>query len=327
MGNKPEHDNALGTLSGAVADGAEVDWDEAETTAVNPAEHKLIRNLRIIDRIKEFYDSLDNSRPHDIENAPSPPPVASLPDQLTTPDGRTRTWGHFVLREKVGSGSYGTVYRAWEPRLEREVALKLLHPVKSSEGGAALIREARLLARIRHSNIVTIFGADYMDECVGLWMEFVEGRTLKAMVHEIGAFSAQEATLIGLDLCGALAAVHKAKLLHRDVKAQNVMRAAGGRIVLMDFGAAGAMNVDIDAVIGLTGTPLYLAPEVLGGAAPTEQSDLYSLGVLLVLPRERIVSRLWPGADGHSQRARARGTYSVARCRPGSPSRVCACGR
>ena len=94
-------------------------------------------------------------------------------------------------------------------------------------------------ARWRASDIrtsVTVYGADDVDGSVGLWMEFVQGKTLKQIVEERGVLSAREAALIGLDLSRALAAVHRAGLIHRDIKAQNVMREQGGRIVLMDFG-------------------------------------------------------------------------------------------
>ena len=81
-----------------------------------------------------------------------------------------------------------------------------------------------------------------------MWMEFVRGRSLADLVEEHGAFGAPEASLIGLDLCRALAAVHEAGLLHRDVKAQNVMRETGGRLLLMDFGAADDLRLSIDGI-------------------------------------------------------------------------------
>jgi serine/threonine-protein kinase len=260
----------LADLSAAVADGSDVDWAGAESSVVDPADRDLVGKLRTIAGVARFYRAQD-----------APVAVADPATNVTT---RTTTypelWGNFTLRAIVGSGTYGTVFRAWDPRLEREVALKLLQ-MESSDEDSVLIREARLLARIRHPNVVTVFDADHFSGCVGLWMELINGKTLKAIVAEQGPFSAQEAVVIGLDLCGALAAVHQAQLLHRDVKAQNVMRAAGGRIVLMDFGAAAATSVVNDPAIGVRGTPMYVAPEILDGAPPSERSDLYSLGVLL----------------------------------------------
>jgi serine/threonine-protein kinase len=109
-------------------------------------------------------------------------------------------------------------------------------------------------------------------------MELVDGQTLEAWLGVSGRMGAGEAASIGVDLCRALAAVHGEGLVHGDVKAQNVMREKGGRIVLMDFGAGRAQGAD---TAGVAGTPMYLAPEVLAGAPPTPKSDLYSLGILL----------------------------------------------
>ena len=110
-------------------------------------------------------------------------------------------------------------------------------------------------------------------------MELIRGRTLEDELKTRGAFSAEEARLIGLDLCRALAAVHEAGLVHRDVKTQNVMREQGGRIVLMDFGAGIATEAGVQRDVA--GTPMYLAPEVYAGHQASRVSDIYSLGVLL----------------------------------------------
>jgi hypothetical protein len=126
--------------------------------------------------------------------------------------------------------------------------------------------------------VVTVHGADYRDGRVGIWMEYVAGRTLLEVVRADGALDPREAGRIGADLCRALAAVHGAGLVHRDLKAGNVMRDGSGRVVLMDFGAGALLG---DAGAAAVGTPLYMAPEVLAGAPPTPRSDLYALGVLL----------------------------------------------
>jgi eukaryotic-like serine/threonine-protein kinase len=235
-------------LAEAIADGARVDWDLAESSAGDGKARQVIQQLR------------------------------RLADLSTAARAQHPTWGPFTIRGEMGGGTFGAVYRAWDPRIEREVALKLLHQSDAPQVEAAVVREARLLARVQHSNIVTVHGADVIDGRIGIWMELIEGRTLKDILQADGPFGAHEATLIGRDVCRALAAVHRVECVHRDVKAQNVMRQAGGRIVLMDFGAGGAHN---EATGGLAGSPAYLAPEVLAGGAHTPQSDLYSLGVLL----------------------------------------------
>ena len=98
-----------------------------------------------------------------------------------------------------------------------------------------VLHEGRLLARVRHPNVLTVFEAETREGRVGICMEFIKGQTLDQVLGKQGPFGAREALLVGLDLCRALAAVHNSGLVHRDVKAQNVMREEGGRIVLMDF--------------------------------------------------------------------------------------------
>ena len=203
--------------------------------------------------------------------------TASASDSDVPPFARL-TWGPLEVRRTIGQGRFGTVHVAWDPGLEREVALKIL---RSADQSAAVIREARLLARVRHPNVVTVYGVDQHDEAVGLWMELIEGLTLRQVLAVRGVLGAQEAALIGIDLCRAVAAVHKAGLLHRDIKVHNVMREAGGRIVLMDFGAGEDRSDPSRVVQGLIGTPVYAAPEIFTGAPPMIASDVYSVGVVL----------------------------------------------
>ena len=136
-----------------------------------------------------------------------------------------------------------------------------------------------MLAQVRHPNVVTIHGAERIGDQVGLWMELVEGRTLEQILEQGRRFTVTEAVEIGIQLCGAIAAVHDAGLLHRDIKSHNVMLADDGRVVLMDFGTG--RELGDNSAAGLAGTPLYLAPELLSGQEPTVRSDIYSLGVLL----------------------------------------------
>jgi serine/threonine-protein kinase len=187
-------------------------------------------------------------------------------------------WGALECRRKIASGGFGTVYLAWDPALERDVALKVLRAAGRSQ---SVIQEGRLLARVRHPNVVSVYGIDEYEGTVGLWMEWVDGLTLTEMVAARGLLGSHEASLIGIDVCRAVAAVHKAGLLHRDIKAQNVMRDASGRIVLMDFGAGEIRSADSLAEPQKIGTPLYLAPELFAGHPATIASDIYSVGVLL----------------------------------------------
>ena len=249
----------LTALASAVADGTPVDWDAAESSAASESERVQIRELRVVYQLAESQNR---------------PPA-------TLPRVDAQSWGPLRISEAIGRGRFGEVYRAFDPRLDRDVALKLLRkPDLAGDADATMaIEEGRMLAKVRHPNVVTVFGADRIDGRVGVWMELVRGRTLEQELLDRGPLPADEVQAIGRDVCAALDAVHQAGLVHRDVKAQNVMRETGGRIVLMDFGT-GREHAD-ESAPELAGTPLYLAPELIDGAQATPRSDLYSVGVLL----------------------------------------------
>lgn len=273
-------DPALEELVSAAADRSDFDWAAARSRLTDPTHHRLARELETIAALSRALDL----GAADLENLaaralPPPPLPAPAPIPAASPASGA-SWGPLRIVAEIGRGSFGRVLRAWEPRLEREVALKLLDSVPAGSG-KAVVAEARLLAQIRHDNVVTVFGADCFDDQVGFWMECIEGRTLSQIQDRSGPFSAQEALLVAVDLCRALAAVHRAGFVHGDVKAQNVMRQRGGRIVLTDFGAARLAEIGGRHRQRPIVTPYYAAPEVLLGAEPTQQSDLYSLGVLL----------------------------------------------
>ena len=250
-------------LGSAVSDGADVDWQDLEQRATTDQERRVLQQMRGIARIVDAHRS-DALNDPDDSPAPIPPPA--------------RHWRHIVLFEAIGSGAFGTVYRGWDPTLDREVAVKLF---RSNSGQAVSpLEEGRHLARVRHSNVVTVYGADRDGDEAGIWMEQIDGQTLARMVRDNGPLSAREVTGVGVDLCRALAALHAAGLLHRDIKAQNVMREVGGRIVLMDFSGAQVLERDSRAAV-TSGTPLYMAPELLNQGNATFASDVYSLGVLL----------------------------------------------
>ena len=196
------------SLAEAVADGDVPDWLGAERSSSDLAERRIIAKLRAVHAIGGLYATYGRTDSAGrIELQPGD------------------TWGALEIRAHIGRGRFGDVYRAWDPALDREVALKLIRHDEDAAGTEArIVEEGRLMARVRHPNVVTIFGAQRQDEVSGLWMELVEGRTLAAELAERGPFPAEELTRVGLELCGALAAVHDAGLVHRDVKAQNVMR-------------------------------------------------------------------------------------------------------
>jgi serine/threonine protein kinase/tetratricopeptide (TPR) repeat protein len=269
-------------LAAAIAEGSAVDWDHVESGASDSELRSLVDQLRTIAMIAGAHSSQDQP-PEPQSNPGRRHSDAPGEGGVERAAGDLERWGELMLIEEVGQGSFGTVYRAHDPQLDRPVAVKLLRRASATDEQLAsrLLHEGQTLARVHHPNVVTVYGAAKHDGRVGLWMEFVRGLTLEQMLVSHGPFSAREAGLVGYELCGALAAVHRAGLVHRDVKAQNVMREEGGRLVLVDFGA-GQKRAELGIVGGrAVGTPLYLAPEVINGAAATTRSDVYSLGVLL----------------------------------------------
>lgn len=277
----------LDSVAAAVSDGQAVDWSAADSHTSNEETRHLLRQLRLIAEIAGVHrDAPDEDTAGGragielTSSAGATSHAGSLPATTLLPRKR---WAHLQLREVLGYGAYGVVFRAWDSRLDREVALKLIPDLADRSYAEGVIHEARLMARINHPGVVTIYGAARMDGFVGLWMELVEGQTLEAGLRQRGRLSAREAALMGLDVCEALAAVHGAGLLHRDIKAQNVMRdRRDGRIVLMDFGAGRERPLPGSVgVADLAGTPLYMAPELFRGGAASVQSDIYSVGVML----------------------------------------------
>jgi len=256
-----DRDRTVADAARLIAAGEPVDWPTMESSVPDDQSRQVLDRLRTVEGIVSFHRSWRG------DSATS----SSMPT----------TWGSLTIIEEIGRGSFGRVYRARDPRLDREVALKILDrgPTSDSPAAQAIVDEGRHLARLRHPNIVTIHGAERIGDRIGLEMELVQGRTLSEIVRAQGPCTTDEAALICRDVARALAAVHRAGLVHRDVKAQNVLRERGGRIVLMDFGAGRVTDVIESADIA--GTPLYLAPELLAGAPPDQRSDLYSLGVLL----------------------------------------------
>ncbi|MGE5815020.1 MAG: protein kinase domain-containing protein [Acidobacteriota bacterium] len=257
---------ALTDLAASVADGAPINWDEIQSTA-GPEQQRLVRHLHLVSGVAELYRSL---------------PLIAHDSMALGEEPQGPRWGPLVILGSLGKGTTAEVHRAWDVALQREVALKLFPPDDGDQHAhERVLSEARRLARVRHPNVAAVYGAERHGDRVGFWMELVDGASLDQILEQQGPFSAHEAALIGSEIASALASVHKAGLLHRDVKAQNVLREDGGRIVLTDFGTGEEVNAQ--GPTRLAGTPMYLAPEILRGKPASIQSDIYSLGVLLFL--------------------------------------------
>ena len=192
--------------------------------------------------------------------------------------------GRFQLEDKIGSGGMSTVYRAFDPTLERWVAIKLMHRDISTDPDQLerFRREARAVARLSHPHLVTIIDAGEDDGTPYIVFEYVEGETLKDRIRRVGRLPVPEAVAYAIEVGRALSCAHANRLVHRDVKPQNVLIDNEGRAKVTDFGIARSLELDgLTAAGRVLGTTDYVSPEQALGHQVTEQSDIYSLGICL----------------------------------------------
>src|SRR5262245_40917228 len=278
-----EEDDSLDKLAESVADGDSIDWAALEKLPADDPRRRFASQLRILSKIVRLHQTQVDEPAIDLAStAPASTVDARVggvrslaPDVAATPGAREhQRWGHLLLLRKIGEGAFGEVFHAHDTWLDHPVALKLLKPeIAKSDFSSRILHEARRLARVRHPNVVSVHGADMHDGRIGFWMDLIEGSTLSDLVVA-GRMSHGEASHIGQEICRALTAVHRASVVQRDVKAQNVMRAAdGGRIILMDFGAGEFMDTPL-AGSRVRGTPLYLAPELFESGRANAATDI-----------------------------------------------------
>jgi tetratricopeptide (TPR) repeat protein len=213
---------------------------------------------------------------------------------------RGTTIGRYVVLDRLGEGGMGVVYRAFDPELDRMVALKLLH-TRSLTGTTIgdptwLLREAQAMAKLSHPNVVIVHDVGVVSDEVFIAMELVDGVTLRAWLAE--RHSWREVRDVMLAAGAGLAAAHHAKLVHRDFKTENVIVGKDGRVRVMDFGLAShrrgdtipppgdadplvPTTSDLTVVDGVIGTPAYMAPELFDGDSADARSDQFSFGVVL----------------------------------------------
>jgi len=244
------------------------------------------------------------------ENVPthvvaSPAPLAEIPPEEVLPRGATV--GRYMVLEKLGAGGMGVVYAAYDPELDRKLALKLLHPgsvqVEKSGGQARLMREAQALARLAHPHVISIFDVGMWGERVFLAMELVEGPSLRDWLKQ-GPRPWREVVEVFTAAGRGLAAAHAAGLVHRDFKPDNVLLGKDGRVRVLDFGLARQASAALEPMsqppemplpersgssldtpltrVGLViGTPAYMAPELYSGGVLDARSDQFSYCVSL----------------------------------------------
>jgi serine/threonine protein kinase len=196
--------------------------------------------------------------------------------------------GRYQLRDRVGGGSMGVVWRAHDVLLDRDVAVKelLVHGGMTEKQAAEMkrraMREARIAARLHHPHAISVFDVLEHAGRPCLIMEFVHARTLADLIAERQRIPVGDVGRIGVQLAGALSAAHAAGIVHRDVKPGNVLVTEDGTAKLTDFGISRAVGDSTITATGvLAGTPAYLAPEVAQGHETVQASDVFSLGATL----------------------------------------------
>jgi len=292
-------DDLIDRVANDLAAGRPVDWPAVFAAARDGKERQQLAALQ---QIQDIFAS-QRSDDRDTEPAseqptenPTEPPSPSAP--VHRPPSPADSWGRYHLIQEVGSGTFGAVYRAQDAMLGLDVAIKVLHRHFDDDVlKQRLVDEGRALAKVRNNNVVRVIGIEFNGDRAGLCMEFIEGETLEGEVRHRGTCSLSQAAEVGKAVCQALAAVHQAGFIHRDVKARNIMRERDtGRIVLMDFGAGRYLDQELSASRrGIDGTAIYMAPEVLETEPSSRSSDVYSIGVLIYY----VLTGAYP-VEGHS---------------------------
>ncbi|TPW21091.1 MAG: protein kinase, partial [Elusimicrobia bacterium] len=212
-----------------------------------------------------------------------PAPDADAPAGLEVP--LTGFWKRYEVTREIGAGGMGVVYEAWDRQLERRVAVKRMRDeIKNDRRERErFLQEARMVARLRHPNLVEIYSIEEDGPDAYLVFEFVEGLNLHQLLGEKGRFSPAEAREVFRGLCAGVDYAHRQGVVHRDLKPANVIVQPDGTVKVMDFGVARQAQ---DALMRrqmtntIIGTPQYMAPEQEEGVVCT-QSDVYALGVCL----------------------------------------------
>jgi serine/threonine protein kinase len=218
----------------------------------------------------------------------SEPQSTHSPTQAHLSDLTGATLGKYRLVEKLGQGGMAQVYKAYQPDLERYVAIKILHPhlTGDAEFIARFQREARAIAALEHPHIVRIYDFDTDGDLAFIVMEYLSGSSLKARLREASCrneyLPLDQVQQIISALADALDYAHRHGVIHRDIKPSNVLLTNDGRPVLTDFGIA--RMIDVTAITGsdgTLGTPAYMSPEQARGEPGNARSDIYALGVML----------------------------------------------
>jgi hypothetical protein len=192
----------------------------------------------------------------------------------------------YIDRTLVGRGGMGSVYRAYDSRLRRWVALKIMHADLGLRPGFVdrFVREAQVAAMLEHPNIVTVYDIELLGDSIQMVMSWVEGQDLQHLLEHEGALAPERASLLLNQIAAALDHAHlrERPVLHRDIKPSNIMVGPNDRVILTDFGIARLMgDVSLTQTGQMVGTPAFMAPEVVQGEDADARADIYALGVVL----------------------------------------------
>lgn len=237
-------------------------------------------------------DDPESTKAYSTEPAAMPTPQDSSDDEITLgfldpssrPDSLGRL-GHYEVLEVVGRGAFGTVLRAFDEKLQRVVAIKVMAPEMATTSPARkrFLREARASAAIRHENVVSIYAVEETP-LPHLVMEFIPGQTLQQRLNQVGPLNVPTVLRLGRQIAEGLAAAHAQDLIHRDIKPCNILLETGvhDRVKITDFGLARtADDASMTQSGTIAGTPMYMAPEQAMGQKLDQRADLFSFGSVL----------------------------------------------
>jgi len=211
------------------------------------------------------------SRLDGVTSAPPDPMIGRLID------------GRYDVRSRIARGGMATVYLATDLRLERQVAIKIMHGHLADDAvfKERFVQEARSAARLAHPNVVNVFDQGQDSDMAYLVMEYLPGMTLRDLLKERGQLTTEQTVDVMDAVLGGLAAAHKAGIVHRDLKPENVLLADDGRIKISDFGLARAVSANTATGQALLGTIAYLSPELLTRGTADARSDIYAAGIMM----------------------------------------------
>ncbi|MEZ5470183.1 MAG: serine/threonine-protein kinase [Marinicella sp.] len=245
---------------------------------------------KLLQALKSLTGELSTEQEHELFNESNLEKINLLnkvkqqfnhcPERSLNPNSKSPQahWGGLQIKDKIASGGMGEVYLAFDPVLNRDVAVKFLSSQSSQYiSPESFIEEARRVAKIRHSHIMAIFGAQIDQNVAGFWSELLSGKTLAEF--EIQSLGYDEKLNLALQLAHAVNAIHKNHVVHADIKPQNVMIEPGRGAVLMDFGAGHDLKEQSNRMVTAY-TPLAMAPELFHDKKATSASDVYALGVV-----------------------------------------------